>query len=77
VRANEALAEENRNLGDQHNGLAASLERERQHVKRLDAEMTAAAATLATLAAEREAHKAAAQEATERGNVSGTGREVG
>eukprot|EP00775_Hariotina_reticulata_P012770 gene12770-12898_t len=69
VRANEALAEENQALGDQHNGLAASLEHERQRVKRLEAEMVAAATTLTALAAEREAHKAAAQETTERANA--------
>lgn len=70
VKANEALADENRALGEQHNSMAAKLEDERQTIKRLQGEVEAAAASLSALVGQRDALRAAAQEATDRANVS-------
>eukprot|EP00878_Enallax_costatus_P022637 GHUV01024031.1.p1 GENE.GHUV01024031.1~~GHUV01024031.1.p1 ORF type:complete len:636 (+),score=306.87 GHUV01024031.1:2-1909(+) len=69
VKANEALAEENRTLTEQQNSMAAKVESERQQVKQLGKEMEAAAASLAALVGQRDALRAAAQEATDRANV--------
>jgi FtsZ-binding cell division protein ZapB len=70
ARANEALAEENRSLGEQHNQMAARLQAEQAAVKRLGQEVEAVAASMAALVGERDAHRAAATEASERANVS-------
>jgi FtsZ-binding cell division protein ZapB len=70
ARANEALAEENRSLGEQHNQMASQLQAEQAAVKRLEQEVEAVAASMAALVGERDAHRAAATEASERANVS-------
>ncbi|WIA10782.1 hypothetical protein OEZ85_010951 [Tetradesmus obliquus] len=69
ARANEALAEENRSLGEQHNQMASRVAAEQAAVKRLEAEVEAVAASMAALVGERDAHRAAATEASERANA--------
>jgi FtsZ-binding cell division protein ZapB len=71
ARSNEALAEENRSLEEQHNQMAMRLQAEQAAAKRLESEVEAVAASMAALVGERDAHRAAATEASERANVSG------
>lgn len=77
ARANEALAEEVRSLGEAHNALGARLEAQAGAVRRAEAEAAAAAAALAAMASERDAHRTVAQEATDRANVRDDGAREG